>query len=188
MKRALSHNYKTEIGELHVLAPWVVARASSLIRELTIDTEGVGRRFKGALPECCECAMYLVSRTKGRRKLEPRWGSGVFLGTNETSQELIMGAKDGAVGPREHRREGSEEERLNSDEANATNEVTVTTEPARGERRPDAQSARAVAPASVAARSKRKADLSKRNCSRKGGVQEGGAGAGLLRARGHRSR
>ena len=56
---------------------------------------------------------------KSGEKSETRWGSGVYLGINETSQELIMETPQGAVKANDFRRKGSEEERWNMGEAAA---------------------------------------------------------------------
>ena len=63
--------------------------------------------FHGTLPK------------KGGEKLEPRWQTGVYLGIDETSQELIIGTPQGAVKASEFKRIGSEEERWNIDEVAA---------------------------------------------------------------------
>eukprot|EP00959_Pyramimonas_sp_CCMP1952_P003846 81169-Pyramimonas_sp.AAC.1 len=42
-----------------------------------------------------------------------RWESGVFLGINEKSQELIIGAPRGAIKAHEFKRKGSGAERWN---------------------------------------------------------------------------
>ena len=42
-------------------------------------------------------------------RLVSRWGSGIYLGVNESSQELIMGIPQGAVKASEFKRKGSED-------------------------------------------------------------------------------
>ena len=99
LKSAVDANYKTEFGDNHALIPWMVSYASSLVNKFMIDTEGKtshercrGRKFNKQLPEFGECVMFLKTPAdKNREKLEPRWESGVFLGVNEKSQELIWG-------------------------------------------------------------------------------------------------
>ena len=53
---------------------------------------------------------------KHGEKLIPKWESGVFLGINESSQELIIGTPTGAVKAGEFKRKGSEEESWNLEE------------------------------------------------------------------------
>ena len=55
-------------------------------------------------------------KSKGKRKLRSRWESGIFVGVQDPSQELITGTPDGAVKAREFRRKGCEEQRWNLDE------------------------------------------------------------------------
>ena len=50
---------------------------------------------------------------KSYDKLEAQWESGVYLGINESSQELIIGTSEGVVKATEFRHQGSEEERWN---------------------------------------------------------------------------
>ena len=100
MKSALDSTYKTELGENHVLIPWLVSYASSVMNKSTIDIGGKtahercrGRRFNNQLPEFGECVMYHKTMSKKHgEKLVSRWESGIYLGVNESSQELIMGA------------------------------------------------------------------------------------------------
>ena len=112
MKSALDGNYKTEFGDNHALIPWLVSYASPIINKFTIDTGGKiahercrGRKFNRQLPEFGECVMFhkTVSKKHGE-KLEARWESGVYLGVNEASQELIMGTPQGAVKTSEFKR------------------------------------------------------------------------------------
>eukprot|EP00959_Pyramimonas_sp_CCMP1952_P017403 369614-Pyramimonas_sp.AAC.1 len=70
-----------------------------------MDTDGKtahercrGRKLNKQIPEFGECVMYLKTPAhNGREKLEMRWESGVFLGINEKSQELIIGTPHGAI-------------------------------------------------------------------------------------------
>ena len=124
MKSALDNNYKTEFGENHILTPCVVSYSSSVINKFTIDTGCKTahercrvRKFNRQLPEFGECVVMLhktLSKKHGDN-LESRWESGVYLGVNEASQELIMGTPQGAVKAIEFKRKGSEEERWNMD-------------------------------------------------------------------------
>ena len=127
MKSALDSNYKTGFGEIHALIPRFVSYASSVINKFTVDTGGNtahercrGRKFNRQLPEFGECVMFHKTLSnKHGEKLEARWESGVYLGVNEASQELIMGTPQGAVKASEFKRKGSEEERWNLDDVNA---------------------------------------------------------------------
>ena len=56
---------------------------------------------------------------KHGEKLVSRWESGIYLGVNESSQELIMGTPTGPVKASEFKMKGSEEERWNLDELSA---------------------------------------------------------------------
>ena len=109
LKSALD-NSKNEFSESRAVVPWRVAHAGSLANEFAPGADGLtarewcrGRQFAGTLLERGECVMYLVPQMKGMRKLEPSWGSGVFSGIHERSEELLVGTKDGAARSREHR-------------------------------------------------------------------------------------
>ena len=55
-----------------------------------------GRKFNKALPEFGECVMYAkYLPKKGYNKLEAQWESGVYVGINDSSQELIIGTANG---------------------------------------------------------------------------------------------
>ena len=124
MKSALDSNYKTEFGENHILIPWLVSYASSMINKFTIYIGGKtahercrGRKFNRQLPEFGECVMFHKTLSKKHGdNLEARCESGVYLGGNEASQELIMGTPQGAVKASEFNSKGSEEEMWNIDE------------------------------------------------------------------------
>ena len=105
LKSALDEHYKTGYHENHVLLPWLIAYASSLINKFTIGDDGKtaherarGRKFSKALPELGECVFYAKYLPKKKYdKLEAQWESGVYLGINDSSQELIIGAPNGVV-------------------------------------------------------------------------------------------
>ena len=126
LKSALDEHYKTEFNEHHVLLPWLIAYAASLISKFTIGEDGKtahervrGRRCNKALPEFGECILYAKYVPKRvYDKLEPQWEKGVFLGINDSSQELIIGANRGVVKSTEFRHRGCEEERWNFEEVN----------------------------------------------------------------------
>ena len=108
MKNVLGSKYKTDFGEKHALIPRLVSCASSIINKFTIDAGGAtarercpGRKFNRQLPEFGERVMFhktLPKKSGG--KLKPRWESGVYLGINETSQELIGAPRGAATGPK----------------------------------------------------------------------------------------
>ena len=119
---ALDSKYKPEFSENHILIPWLVSYASSVVNKFTIDTGGKtahercrGRKFNRQLPEFGECVMFHKTLSKKHgEKLMPRWESGIYLGINESSQELIMGTALGAGKASEFKRKGSDEESWNS--------------------------------------------------------------------------
>ena len=65
LKSALDEHYKTTFNENHVLLPWLIAYAASLISKFTIGEDGKtaherarGRKFRKLLPELGECILY----------------------------------------------------------------------------------------------------------------------------------
>ena len=126
LKSALEEHYKTTFSEEHVMLPWLIAYASSLVNKFSIGEDGKtgherarGRKFNRPLPEFGECVMFAKALPKKNyNKLEAQWESGVFLGINDLSQELIMGTSEGAIKATEFRHKGSEEESWNFDEMN----------------------------------------------------------------------
>ena len=84
LKSALDEHYKTNFNENHVLLPWLISYAASLISKFTIGADGKtaherarGRKFNRALPEFGECILYAkYLPKKGYDKLEPQWGNG----------------------------------------------------------------------------------------------------------------
>ena len=62
---------------------------------------------------------YKTMSKKHGEKLVSRWESGVYLGINESSQELIMGTPTGAVKASEFKRKGSDAESWNLEELSA---------------------------------------------------------------------
>ena len=60
-----------------------------------------------------------VPTQEGYNKLEPQWESGVYLGINDSSQELIVGTANGVIKSPEFRHKGSDAERWNFDEVNS---------------------------------------------------------------------
>ena len=116
----------TSINEDHVLLPWLIAYAASLICKFTIGEGGKtaherarGRKFSKPLPEFGECILYAKYLPKqGHNKLDPQWEKGVFLGVNDSNQELIIGTGNGVVKSTEFRHLCSDEEMWNFEEAN----------------------------------------------------------------------
>ena len=90
---------------------WFVAYASSLVNKLAIGEDGRtaherarGRKFGKPLPEFGECVMFAKALPKKNyNKLEAQWESGVYLGVNDLSQELIIGTSEGVVKATEFR-------------------------------------------------------------------------------------
>ena len=93
------------------MLPWLVACASSLVNKFTVGEDGKtghqrarGRKFSKPLPEFGECVMFARTLPKNDyNKLEAQWESGVYLGINDMSQELIMGTSEGVVKATEFR-------------------------------------------------------------------------------------
>ena len=72
-----------------------------------------GKRFKREVCEFAECVFYLKPKSKGKDKLESRWGTGIWLGIREESGEIFIGTQKGVIKVRTVRRKGSDEERWN---------------------------------------------------------------------------
>ena len=87
LKSALEEHYKTTFTEEHVMLPWLVAYASSLVNKFTIGEDGKTahqrarcRKFSKPLPEFGECVMFTRALPKKNyNKFEAQWESGVYL-------------------------------------------------------------------------------------------------------------
>ena len=83
----------------------------------TANERARGRRFNTPPPEFGECVMFSKALPKkAYNNMEAQWESGVYLGVNELSQELIIGTSEGVVKATEFRHKGSEEEMWNLEE------------------------------------------------------------------------
>ena len=72
-----------------------------------------GRNFGKEVVDIGECVWYLKPKSKGRKKLESRWGSGVWLGIRDETNEVMIGTQEGIIKVRTIRRKASNEERWN---------------------------------------------------------------------------
>ena len=122
----MGEHYKTTFNEEHTFLIWLVAYASSLVNKFAIGEGGKtaherarGRKFNKPLPEFGECVMFARTLPKNNySKLEPQWESGVYLGINDSSQELIIGTSEGVIKAIEFRHKGSGEDKLDFEEMN----------------------------------------------------------------------
>ena len=68
-----------------------------------------GRTFKLPVVEFGECVWYLRLKSAGKDKMNTRWGSGVWLGIREESNEVFVGTDEGVVKCRSIRRKAGQD-------------------------------------------------------------------------------
>ena len=56
-----------------------------------------GRTFKSPVVEFGACVWYLRLKSAGKDKMNTRWGSGVWLGIREETNEVFVGTDEGVV-------------------------------------------------------------------------------------------
>ncbi len=86
----------------HLVVPWLVTHAASVINRGRKDHEGFtafrrwkGREFRKPVAEFGEFAHYAPAFSAGRNKFDVRWVDGV--GNQAESGESIIGAPDGVA-------------------------------------------------------------------------------------------
>jgi hypothetical protein len=111
LKDALESRLGVRIQGDHVVVPWLVMHAGSVICRRRVDNEGMtpyrrwrGRPFNRPVAEFGECIWYLPANTAGINKYEVRWQEGVWLGIRMESGETIVGTELGVVKCRDFRR------------------------------------------------------------------------------------
>jgi hypothetical protein len=111
LKDALESRLGVRIQGDHVVVPWLVMHAGSVICRRRVDNEGMtpyrrwrGRPFNRPVAEFGECIWYLPANTAGINKYEVRWQEGVWLGIRMESGETIVGTELGVVKCRDSRR------------------------------------------------------------------------------------
>ena len=125
IKLNLEANYNTKIKEDHPAIPWLVAHAGSIITRYKIGEDGKtayqrwkGRRYARAIAEFGECVIYCKLGSKGIDKFDERWEEGIWLGSRDESDEILIGTNEGVVKARSVRRKAQFEDRWNADQFN----------------------------------------------------------------------
>jgi len=85
------------IGQSHAVVPYMVKYAGSMISRRQVGTDGKlrhGKPFRKPLPMGSESVMYLPM---GKRvsTIQDRWMVGIYLGVNDTSDEVLVGTDVG---------------------------------------------------------------------------------------------
>ena len=70
-----------------------------------------GKSFKGEWVEFGQCVWYLKPNTRGKYKGDSRWGTGVWLGFRDESNEILVGTDKGIIKVRTVRRKGTDAQR-----------------------------------------------------------------------------
>ena len=70
-----------------------------------------GRNYDRVITEFGERIWYMKTTAERADKIEPRWEVGVYLGSREESNEILVGTANGVIKSRTFRCKGSEEER-----------------------------------------------------------------------------
>ena len=98
--------------------PWLVRHSGAILSRYARGPDGLtpyrrlrGRNYDKLVIESGECVWYMLSKDKGRGKLAPRWETGVYLGSSEISNEILVGTPEGVIKVRSFRRQGRTEDR-----------------------------------------------------------------------------
>ena len=125
LKSSLESRIGFKLAQEHNCLPWLVRHAGWIKNRLTVKSDGrtayerwKGKKFTQEIVEFGERVMYLKPGSKGRDKLESRWGSGIWLGSRDESQESIIGTREGCIKVRDIRRYGEIQARWNPEELN----------------------------------------------------------------------
>jgi hypothetical protein len=136
MKQALEDRYNTIITAEHQSMPWSVRYAAQTINRCRILEDGrtpyqnmKGRKFKRKIAEIGECVYYLKAKSKGKFKLDSRWGEGIFYGVRDESNEVIIGTEEGTIKVYSFRRKASDEDRWNKEMFNKAKGVPWQPDP-----------------------------------------------------------
>jgi thiol-disulfide isomerase/thioredoxin len=122
LKCQLEHRLGSEMPSDHPLLPWLVRHAGATISRYQKGSDGLtgyrrlrGRDYDRVAIEFGECVWYLLNKDKNRGKISPRWATGVYLGSREESNEILIGTSDGVIKARSFRRQGRDEDRWSRD-------------------------------------------------------------------------
>ena len=95
------------IGQINIMHPvfeWLVAYAAELLSGARVGKDGMtsyrrlrGEVWKPQLAEFAECILARRPAARGQADAEPRWDSGIYLGTRWGSAEHFVGNADGTV-------------------------------------------------------------------------------------------
>ena len=107
-----------EIQEDHPVVPFLVMQAAAHWNRFHLGKDGMtayrrlkGRNCKKEVVETGESVWYLKPKSRGKRKLESRWTTGIWAGIRDETNEVMIGTDEGIIKVRTIRRKGSEEER-----------------------------------------------------------------------------
>ena len=122
LKCQLEHRIDKVIPADHALLPWLVRHAGACISRYQKGSDGLtgyrrlrGRNYDRVAIELGECVWYLLNKDQKRGKIEPRWDTGVYLGSREESNEILIGTPTGVIKARSFRRQGRHEDRWDPD-------------------------------------------------------------------------
>jgi hypothetical protein len=122
LKCQLESRVKQVMPAGHNLMPWLVRHAGATISRYQKGRDGMtgyrrlrGRDYDRPIVEFAECVWYLKSKNRRKGKIDPRWATGVYLGASEDSPEVLIGTPEGVLKVRSIRRQGSAEDRWNTD-------------------------------------------------------------------------
>ena len=120
LKMGLETRLDAEIPEEHPIIPWLIRHGANILNRYHVGKDGFtahrrarGRDFKKEVCEFGECVWYLKPKSKGKKKLQSRWASGIWLGIWDESSEIIIGTNEGCIKVRTVRRKGTDTERWN---------------------------------------------------------------------------
>ena len=118
LKEALPARYDFKVDPAHVCLPWLIRHAAAVITRFQVGQDGRtgfqrlrGRPFRRDIAEFGECVLYLILDSVGEEKYNSRWRTGVFLGVQDSTNEVILGTPEGCVKARTIRRRSTPADR-----------------------------------------------------------------------------
>ena len=111
MRLSMQSSYQQIIPDDHIAALWLLPHSAQTLNRYLVGQDGKtarqrlrGRTFKALAVEFGECVWHLRLKSAGKDKMNTRWGSGVWLGIREESNEVFVGTDEGVVKCRSIRR------------------------------------------------------------------------------------
>jgi len=122
LKFATERKSQGQIGEMNNVFAWLIRHAAYTLNVAQVGHDGKtpyerlkGRPFKKELVPFGECIWYLKPNTDDKTMNE-MWGDGICLGIYESSNEVIVGTKEGVIKVRTVRRKANEKDKWNIEE------------------------------------------------------------------------